>query len=87
MSGVVPAGPGPRNRVSSNFPRHVSTMSRDITTVGLTVSWIRTSEWGVSRHRNSVSQVFGMVLAAQAAPRRSVALSSRLSWLGSRSRR
>jgi hypothetical protein len=31
------------------------------------VSWFRTSEWGVSRHRNSVSQVFGMADGSQAA--------------------
>jgi hypothetical protein len=29
------------------------------------VSWVRTSEWGVSRHRNSVSQVFGMADGSQ----------------------
>ena len=38
------------------------------------VSWLRTSEWGVSRHRNSVSQVIGMAAASQARPCRNVAL-------------
>ena len=29
------------------------------------MSWLRTSEWGVSRHRNSVSRVIGMAPAAR----------------------
>jgi hypothetical protein len=46
--------------------------------VGTTVCWFRTSEWGVSGHRNGVSQVFGIAGDAQAAGCRSVALSSPL---------
>src|SRR3954447_23988701 len=46
---------------------------RLIRVVAGAVSWLRTSEWGVSRHRNSVSQVFGMAVGAQAAPCRSAA--------------
>jgi hypothetical protein len=49
------------------------------------LSWFRTSEWGVSRHRNSVLQVFGMADGSQAATSRNVALSSLLFSLVSRS--
>lgn len=41
------------------------TLSREFSTslgVEVAVSWFRTSEWGVSRHRHSVSQVIGMTL-------------------------
>ena len=53
----------------------------------MTVSWFRTSEWGVSRHRNSVSQVIGIAGVSQPAGCRSVVLSSPLCWPASRSPR
>ncbi|HZZ98206.1 MAG TPA: hypothetical protein VFE19_14380, partial [Jatrophihabitantaceae bacterium] len=72
-------GRGPRRIPADPRPLVPATLltSPAVSAEGV-VSWFRTSEWGVSRHRHSVSQVFGMVDGSQAAACRNVALSSLL---------
>ncbi len=55
--------------VAQDPRRQVPTRARSLrNTARLEVSWLMTSEWGVSRHPHSVSRVIGMATGRQGRP-------------------